>query len=59
MGSLLALIEPKTTTCRDESRYSLSSQLAKHHAEKYIVSMDEGRFYFSNHFDRIWLPPDE
>jgi hypothetical protein len=31
----------------------------KHHARKYIVALDKARFYFSNHFDRIWLPHDE
>jgi hypothetical protein len=33
--------------------------LAKHHAWKYIVALDEAWFYFSNHFDRIWLPREE
>jgi hypothetical protein len=34
-------------------------RLVKHHAWKYIVALDEARFYFSNHFDRIWLPHGE
>jgi hypothetical protein len=34
-------------------------RLAKHHAWKYIVALDEAWFYLSNHFDRIWLPYDE
>jgi hypothetical protein len=34
-------------------------RLAKRHAWKYIVTLDEAWFYFSNHFDRIWLPRDE
>jgi hypothetical protein len=34
-------------------------RLAKHHAWKHIVTLDEAWFYFSNHFDRIWLPHDE
>jgi hypothetical protein len=34
-------------------------QLTKHHAWKYIVTLNEIWFYFSNHFDRIWLPDDE
>jgi hypothetical protein len=29
---------------------------AKHHACKYIVRLDEAWVYFSNRFDRIWLP---
>jgi hypothetical protein len=31
-------------------------RLAKHHALKYIVMLDEAWFYFSSHFDRTWLP---
>jgi hypothetical protein len=31
-------------------------RLAKHHAWKYVVILDEAWFCFSNHFDRIWLP---
>jgi hypothetical protein len=31
---------------------------AKHYAWKYIVTLDEAWFYFSNHFDPIWLPQD-
>jgi hypothetical protein len=34
-------------------------RLAKHHAWKYIVTLSEAWFYFSNHFDQIWLPHDE
>jgi hypothetical protein len=34
-------------------------RLAKHHAWKYIMTLDEACFYFSNHFDRIWLLHDE
>jgi hypothetical protein len=34
-------------------------RLAKPHAWKYIVTLDKAWFYFSNHFDRIWLPHDE
>jgi hypothetical protein len=34
-------------------------RLAKHHAWKYIVTLDEVWFYFLNHFDRIWVPDDE
>jgi hypothetical protein len=34
-------------------------RLAKDHVWKYIVTLDEAWFYFSNHFDRIWLPHDE
>jgi hypothetical protein len=34
-------------------------RLAKHHAWKYIVTLDEAWLYFSNHIDRIWLPHDE
>jgi hypothetical protein len=34
-------------------------RLAKPHAWKYIVTLDEAWFYFSNHFDWIWLPHDE
>jgi hypothetical protein len=34
-------------------------RLAKHHAWKYIVTLDEARFYFWNHVDRIWLSHDE
>jgi hypothetical protein len=34
-------------------------RFAKHHAWKYIVTLHEACFYFSNHFDRIWLPHDE
>jgi hypothetical protein len=34
-------------------------RLAKYHAWKYILTLDEAWFYFSNHFDRIWLPRDE
>jgi hypothetical protein len=34
-------------------------RLAKHHARKYIVTLDEAWFYFPNHFDRIWLSHDE
>jgi hypothetical protein len=33
--------------------------LAKHHAWKYIVTLDEAWSYFSNRFDRIWLLHDE
>jgi hypothetical protein len=32
---------------------------AKHHAWKNIATLDEAWFYFSNHFDQIWLPYDE
>jgi hypothetical protein len=31
----------------------------KHHAWKYIVLLDEAWFYFSNHFNQMWLPHDE
>jgi hypothetical protein len=34
-------------------------RLAKYHAWKYIVTLDEVWLYFSNHFDRIGLPYDE
>jgi hypothetical protein len=34
-------------------------RLAKHHAWKCIVTLDEAWFYFSNHLDRIWLPHHE
>jgi hypothetical protein len=31
-------------------------RLAKYHAWKYILTLDEAWFYFSNHLDRIWFP---
>jgi hypothetical protein len=34
-------------------------RLAKHYAWKDGVTLDEAWFYFSNHFDRFWLPHDE
>jgi hypothetical protein len=34
-------------------------RLAKHHAYNYIITLNEAWFYFSNHFDQIWLPHDE
>jgi histone-lysine N-methyltransferase SETMAR len=34
-------------------------RLAKHHAWKYIATLDEVWFHFSNHFDPIRLPHDE
>jgi hypothetical protein len=33
-------------------------RLAKHDTWKSIVTPEEAWFYFSNHFDRIWLPHD-
>jgi hypothetical protein len=33
--------------------------LAKRHSWKYIISLDDAWFYFSNHFDQIYLPHDE
>jgi hypothetical protein len=34
-------------------------RLAKNHACRYIVTLDEVWFYFSNPLDRTWLPHDE
>jgi hypothetical protein len=34
-------------------------RLAKHHACKFIVTLDKAWFYLSNHFGRIWRPHDE
>jgi hypothetical protein len=34
-------------------------RLAKHNAWKYIIALNKAMFYFSDHFDRIWLSNDE
>jgi hypothetical protein len=55
MGSPLALIEPKTSTCRDESGSSSSSPVNQAPCLQ-IYWTKPG---VTNHFDRIWLPYDE
>jgi hypothetical protein len=59
MGSPLALTEPKQVRAETSQDLLQVLRLAKHHAWRYIVTLDEVWFDFSNPFDRIWLPHDE
>jgi hypothetical protein len=53
------------SSSQKQARLEMSQDLlqvlrsAKHHAWKYIVTLDEAWFHFSKHFDRIWLSHDE
>jgi hypothetical protein len=53
------------SSIQNQARVEMSHDLiqvlrsAKHYAWTYIITLDETWFYFSNHFDRNWLPHDE
>jgi hypothetical protein len=55
-----SLLSSQKQACVERSQDLLQVlRLAKHHAWKYIVAMEEAWFDLSNYFDRIWLPHDE
>jgi hypothetical protein len=58
MSSPLALIKPKISICRGESKSSSTSLVSQAPCLK-IHDYIGRRLVFSNHFDRIWLPHDE
>jgi hypothetical protein len=59
IGSPLALIEPKTSTCRDEPRSSLSSPVSQAPYLEIHCYTNWSLVLFSNRFNRIWLPYSE
>jgi hypothetical protein len=59
MSFPLALIVPKPSTCRDESRSSSSSPVSQAPCLEIHCYTGGSLVLFSNHFDRIWLPHDE
>jgi hypothetical protein len=59
MGSPLALIKPKTSTCQDESRFSSSSPVIQAPCLEIHCYIGGSLVSFLDHYDRIWLPHDE
>jgi hypothetical protein len=59
MGSPIALIKPKTRTCRDESRSSSRSPVSQGPCWEIQCYIGRSLVLFLNHFDWIWLPHDE
>jgi hypothetical protein len=59
MRSPLVLTELKQARVEMTQDLRQVFRLAKHHIWKSIVTLDEAWFYFSAHFDGIWLPRDD